>query len=309
MKNCKIFICLQMENKLFIYTTCAIIFVIGSEQEEIIMNKMKKFMSAALVAALSATMVMGCGSKPAEKEVENDVVEETEETTILVAAAASLQYSYDEEIIPMFEAANPGIKVEATYDSSGKLQTQIEEGMEADVFMAAAMKQMNALVEEEYIADEDVVKLLENEVVLITAADADLGMTEFTDILKANTIAIGDPESVPVGQYAQDSFTNLGIWDDVLAKASLGTNVTEVLNWVAEGSAEAGVVYATDAATTDKVKVIAKAPAESLTKKAIYPVAALKDSANKEAADKFVEFLTSEDAVKVFEKYGFIENK
>ena len=274
------------------------------------MNKMKKFMSATLVAALSATMVMGCGSKPAD-EVKEEVKDDAavEEETILVAAAASLQYSYDEELIPMFEAANPGIKVEATYDSSGKLQTQIEEGMEADVFMAAAMKQMNALVEEDYIADEEVVKLLENEVVLITAADADLGMEEFTDILKANTIAIGDPESVPVGQYAQDSFTNLGIWDDVLAKASLGTNVTEVLNWVAEGSAEAGVVYATDAATTDKVKVIAKAPAESLTKKAIYPVAALKGSAHKEAADKFVEFLRSAEAVKVFEKYGFIENK
>lgn len=296
---------------MFINTTCAIISVIGSEQEEIKMNKMKKFMSAALVAALSATMVMGCGSKPAEQKAENDVKEENpvEDTTILVAAAASLQYSYDEELIPMFEEANPGIKVEATYDSSGKLQTQIEEGMEADVFMAAAMKQMNALVDEEYISDEDVVKLLENEVVLITAADADLGMKEFTDILNANTIAVGDPESVPVGQYAKDSFTNLGIWDEVEAKASLGTNVTEVLNWVAEGSAEAGVVYATDAATTDKVKVIAKAPAESLTNKAIYPVAALKNSANKEAADKFVEFLKSDEAIKVFEKYGFIENK
>ena len=105
-----------------------------------------------------------------------------------------------------------------------------EKSMCSCVFMAAAMKQMNALVEEEYIADDEVVQLLENEVVLITAADADLGMKEFTDILKANTIAIGDPESVPVGQYAQDSFTNLGIWEDVLAKASLGTNVTEVLS-------------------------------------------------------------------------------
>ena len=270
------------------------------------MNKFKKFLSATLVAALSATMIIGCGSKPQEEVKEETPVEET---TILVAAAASLQYSYDEELIPMFEEANPGIKVEATYDSSGKLQTQIEEGIGADVFMSAAMKQMNALVEEGLIAEEDVVKLLENKVVLITAADKDLGMKEFTDVANAETIAIGDPASVPVGQYAEDSLTNLGLWDEVIAKASLGTNVTEVLNWVAEGSADAGIVYATDAATTDKVKVIAEAPAESLSKKAIYPVAVIKDSEKADAAAKFVEFLQSEEALKVFEKYGFIENK
>ena len=269
------------------------------------MNRFKKFLSATLVAALSASMMIGCGSKPAEEVKEETPVEET---TILVAAAASLKYSYNDELIPMFEAANPGIKVEATFDSSGKLQTQIEEGIGADVFMSAAMKQMNALVDEEIIEGDDVVKLLENKVVLISAADKDLGMKDFADVAKAETVAIGDPASVPVGQYAQDSLTNLGIWDEVIAKASLGTNVTEVLNWVAEGSADAGIVYATDAATTDKVKVIAEAPAESLSKKAIYPVAVIKDSEKKDAAAKFVEFLQSDEAIEVFEKYGFIKN-
>ena len=280
--------------------------MIGSEkQEEKKMNRFIKFLSATLVAALSASMMIGCGSKPAEEVKEETPVEET---TILVAAAASLKYSYNDELIPMFEAANPGIKVEATFDSSGKLQTQIEEGIGADVFMSAAMKQMNALVDEDIIEGDDVVKLLENKVVLISAADKDLGMKDFADVAKAETVAIGDPASVPVGQYAQDSLTNLGIWDEVIAKASLGTNVTEVLNWVAEGSADAGIVYATDAATTDKVKVIAEAPAESLSKKAIYPVAVIKDSEKKDAAAKFVEFLQSDEAIKVFEKYGFIKN-
>ena len=110
-----------------------------------------------------------------------------------------------------------------------------------------------------------------------------------------------------MGQYSEEALTNLGLWEEVSAKASFGTNVTEVLNWVAEGSADAGIVYATDAATTDKVKVVAEAPAESLAEPAIYPVGVVTASANKEAAQKFVEFLQSEEAIKVFEEYGFIQ--
>ena len=81
-------------------------------------------------------------------------------------------------------------------------------------------------------------------------------IVSFEDIVKADTIALGDPESVPVGQYAQEALTNLNLWDEVTPKTSFGTNVTEVLNWVAEGSADAGIVYATDAATTHQVRVV-----------------------------------------------------
>lgn len=267
------------------------------------MRKMKRVMGTVLAMSMAAMMLAGCGEKKVEEEPK------AEPQKILVAAAASLEYSYEDELIPMFEKANPDIKVEGTYDSSGKLQTQIEEGIEADVFMSAASKQMNALVEEELIDKDSVVDLLENKIVLITSADSELELKDFTDITKANTIAIGDPASVPVGQYSQEALTTLGLWDEVSAKASLGTNVTEVLNWVAEGSADAGIVYATDAATTDKVKVIAEAPEGSLVAKAIYPVGVIKNTSHREAADKFVEFLQSEEAVKVFEKYGFIKNK
>ena len=283
------------------------------------MNKFKKVMGVMLTAALVGALVFGCGSdKKADadtakkSDTEADEKEDTpaaEPTKLLVAAAASLQYSYDDELIPMFEKENPDITVEGTYDSSGKLQTQIEEGIEADVFMSAATKQMEALEGESLIDKDTVVDLLENKIVLITSADSTLDLKEFTDITKANTIAIGDPASVPAGQYAQEALTSLGIWDEVSAKASLGTNVTEVLNWVAEGSAEAGIVYATDAATTDKVKVVAEAPEGSLANKAIYPVGVISASKNKEAAQKFVDFLQTDEAIAVFEKYGFIQNK
>ena len=247
-------------------------------------------------------------SKEAAAEKASAQAKAGEEEKILVAAAASLKYSYDDELIPMFEAKYPGIKVEATYDSSGKLQTQIEEGLEADVFMSAAMKQMNALKDESMVDADSIVELLENKIVLIVPEGSDPKVTSFEDITKADSIAVGDPDSVPAGQYAKEALTSLGVWDEVAAKASLGTNVTEVLNWVAEGSADAGIVYATDAATTEHVKVIAEAPEGSLAKKVIYPVGVVTASAHKDAAQKFVEFLQSDEAAAVFEKYGFAKN-
>ena len=282
----------------------------------------RKIVSLLLVSAMTAVLAAGCGSSEentdasdsSQSETEADTQEEGQEesgedekTEILVAAAASLEYAYEDELIPMFEEQNPDITVSGTYDSSGKLQTQIEEGMEADVFMSAATKQMDALTEEGMIEEDSVTDLLENKIVLITSADSQLELSSFEDITKADTIVIGDPASVPVGQYSEEALTNLGLWDQVLAKASLGTNVTEVLNWVAEGSAQAGIVYATDAATTDKVKVVAEAPEDSLAEPAIYPVGIVSASENKEAAEKFVEFLKSDEAIQIFEDYGFIK--
>lgn len=277
----------------------------------------KKLVSLFLVSALVMALAAGCGSSQNKEEssessqtdgeATTDNEAEGEKTEILVAAAASLEYAYEDELIPLFEEQNADITVSGTYDSSGKLQTQIEEGMEADIFMSAATKQMNMLTEEGMIDKDSVTDLLENKIVLITSSDSELELTAFEDITKADTIAIGDPASVPVGQYSEEALTNLGLWDEVIAKASLGTNVTEVLNWVAEGSAQAGIVYATDAATTDAVKVVAEAPEDSLSEPAIYPVGIVSVSEKKEAAERFVEFLKSDEAIQIFEEYGFIK--
>ena len=292
---------------------------------------MKKFFSV-LLAALMLFTVAGCGAsdpapapaEPAQEAApaepaepasapESEPAEEPaasgEPVAILVAAAASLEYSYKDELIPMFTEKYPWITVEGTYDSSGKLQTQIEEGLEADVFMSAATKQMNALKDESLIDADSIVDLLENKIVLIAPAGSEPAAKSFETVTDAATIAVGDPESVPVGQYSKEAFSNLGIWDAVSAKASLGTNVTEVLNWVAEGSADVGVVYATDAATTDKVQVVAEAPEGSLEKKVVYPVGIVSASQHKDAARLFVEFLQSDEALAVFEAYGFTPNK
>ena len=251
-------------------------------------------------------------TEPETEEVDAEETdgEETEPVNLLIAAAASLEYSMEDELIPMFEEQNPGITVEGTYDSSGKLQTQIEEGLDADVFFSAATKQMDALAEEGLVEESSVKDLLENKIVLIVLKGQEGNYSKFEDIANASTVALGDPASVPAGQYAQEALGNLGLWDAVSAKASFGTNVTEVLNWVAEGSADAGVVYATDAATKeDTVSVVAEAPADSLAEPVIYPVGLVENSTKKDAAEKFMEFLSSDDAAAVFEKYGFTVNQ
>lgn len=291
----------------------------------------KKGVAAVMAAVMVSGALAGCGSGAGQKtetaaaetaqtgaaaEAAKDettaaessvaATEVAEETEILVAAAASLKNAYEEELIPMFEAQYPGVTVKGTYDSSGKLQTQIEEGLEADVFMSAAKKQMKALDEEGMIDSDSIVDLLENKIVLIVPTGSDKGIQSFEDIVKADSIALGDPASVPAGQYSEEALTNLGLWDQIQDKTSFGTNVTEVLNQVAAGSADAGIVYATDAASmADQVEVVAEAPEGSLKTKVIYPVAVVKDSANAEVAVNFVEFLTSDEAMKVFEAYGF----
>ncbi len=222
-----------------------------------------------------------------------------------LAAAASLKNVYDDKLIPMFEEKYPGIKVTPTYASSGDLVKQIENGLDADVFMSAGNKQMNTLINESLVDNSSNIKFLENKLVLIVPADSKTNVTSFEDLKNVNgTIAIGNPDSVPAGQYANESLHNLGIWNDVESRLSLATDVTAVLNQVADGSAEYGLVYATDAKSNDKVKVVCEAPEDSL-KTIVYPVAPLKDAQNDTATIKFLEFLQSQEAKDVFVEYGF----
>ena len=282
---------------------------------------------AVIAMAVAAGMVLaGCsGQSETERdaqesesaqgtETESQAAQDTpaadDQTEILVAAAASLKNAYEEELIPMFQEEHPEIIVTGTYDSSGKLQTQIEEGLEADVFMSAATAQMDALNEEGLIQTDTIVNLLENKIVLIAPASGGEDLNSFEDIVKAQSIALGDPASVPAGQYAREALTNLGLWDQIQDRVSFGTNVTEVLNQVAASSADAGIVYATDAASMpEDVRVIGEAPEGSLAEPVIYPVAVVAASAHPEEARAFVDFLQTEEAMEVFESYGFADGR
>ncbi len=264
---------------------------------------MKRRIGAAIGAAV---ILAGCSAGGEAPRADAPAQATAEETELLVAAAASLKNVCEEELIPMFEAQNPGVTVKGTYDSSGKLQAQIESGLEADVFISAAPAQMNSLKEEGLILEGTETDLLENKIVLIVPEGNELGLASFGEIEKAQAIALGDPASVPAGQYAQEILTNLGIWDEIRERASFGTNVTEVLNQVAQASADAGIVYATDAMSMEgQVEVAAEAPQGSLAEPVIYPAAVVGTTVHEKAAKDFMEFLQTGQAMAAFEAYGF----
>lgn len=269
---------------------------------------MKKILLKLLV--LSLVFILSLSGAFTAFAAQNTPSEEHEPVTMLLAAAASLEDSFKNTLIPMFTELYPWITVEGTYDSSGKLQTQIEQGLETSVFMSAATKQMDSLIEKKLIDPATVAALLENEIVLIAPIDSKTEIDSFERIVEAESIALGDPASVPFGQYSQEALTSLNLWDQIQDKVSLGTNVTEVLNQVAEASADVGIVYATDAAQIpDKVKILASAPEGSLQKKVIYPVGILAEAPQREAAELFLAFLQSEQALQVFEANGFKPNQ
>ncbi|MBG0764803.1 MAG: molybdate ABC transporter substrate-binding protein [Tissierellales bacterium] len=227
-----------------------------------------------------------------------------ERENIYVAIAASMKNCFDNEIIPEFEKEHTNIKVIPTYDSSGKLKIQIEEGMNTDVFISASMEYMNTLKEKNLIDKNSIINILQNKIVLILPKESDYNINSFEEILKVDTIALGDPRSVPAGQYAKEVFEHYNIWEDVLKKTSLGNNVIEVLNWVSENSADAGVVYATDAASNKNVRIILEAPEDSVSK-IIYPIGIIKSSEKKDTAQIFINFLRDKNIVHIFERYGF----
>ena len=254
---------------------------------------MKKFFTMLTAAALLMT---GCGGGQ----------EKTAEPIELhVSAAASLTNAMN-ELAELYGKDNPNVKIVFNFGSSGALQQAIENGGETDLFFSAAQKQMDALEKSGNLADDTRKNLLRNEVVLIVPKVDAKPVKAFEDLTGDNIqrVALGEPKGVPVGQYSEEILTNLGILDVVKAKAVYGSDVRQVLSWVETGDADCGIVYATDAAVSDKVNVVATAP-ENSHKPVIYPAAVIKDTKKLDAAKKFLDFVSTDAAKKVFEKYGF----
>lgn len=265
---------------------------------------MRKKLIAAMMAGVLSAGMLSTGVFAADTDLKGEV------NTFIAASLSNAM----EEIQKDFNETYPDVEILYNADSSGTLQTQIEEGARCDIFFSAADKQMDALVDEDLAKKDTVEDILENKVVLIKPKDGETKVTGFENITDAANIALAG-DSVPVGQYSREIFDNLGITDEVnKMEINEGKNVSEVLTAVSEGSNEIGIVYATDAASVaDKVDVIAEAPADALKTPVLYPVSLIEDKEASEddaaAAEAFLEYIKSDDAMKVFEKYGFTAYK
>lgn len=264
----------------------------------------KKIYTVMIAGIMAAGMTAGSVQAATTEDASGD---------LYVFIAASLANAMD-VIQKDFNEEYPDVNILFNADSSGTLQTQIEEGSRCDIFFSAATKQMDALVDEKLADKDSVVDLLENKVVLIKPKGGETKVTGFENITDAENMALAG-EDVPVGQYSREIFKNLGIEDGVnKMEINEGKNVTEVLAAVSEGSNEVGIVYATDAASVaDKVDIIAEAPEGSLKTPVFYPVGLTVDAEASDeeaaAADAFLAYLQTDDAMKVFEEYGFAAYK
>ena len=235
---------------------------------------------------------------------EKNTSESKDKVELIVSAAASLKDAM-EVIQSTYQEENPEVSLKFNFGSSGSLQQQISQGAPVDLFFSAAEDKFDLLVDEGAIAKEDGVDLLGNSLVLVVPKE-EQGIKGFEDLAKAGVdhISIGTPETVPAGKYAKEALENMELWKDVESKAVYAKDVRQVLSYVETGNVNAGIVYKTDALVSDNVKIAASADPATHTP-VIYPVGIIKDSKQYEAAKKFYKYLQSEEAIEVFEKYGF----
>jgi len=224
---------------------------------------------------------------------------------IIVSAAASLT-DVLKEISAGYQSKSKNT-VRFNFGPSSGLARQIEEGAPADIFFSADLPQMEALQKKNLIEPGTQKNLLSNQLVIIVPADSKLAISSPKDLLKAEVkkIALAEPSSVPVGVYSSKYLTDEGLWEQVKPKIVPVQDVRATLASVESGNVEAGFVYKTDAAISNKVKIAYEVPIEK-GPKITYPVAIVKESKKKDAARDFMNFMLSPASKALFKKFGFV---
>ena len=212
-----------------------------------------------------------------------------------------------EELGRGFATRHPGVRLRYNFGSSGELQKQIEAGAPVDLFVSAAQRQMDELDQKRLIVRDTRRVFARNVLTVIKPADSRLDLTKFQDLLerRVGRIVIGNPKTVPVGQYAEESLRALGLWERLQPKLILAENVRQALEYVARGEVDAGFVYTTDAAVrADRVKEAFR-PGEDTYRPVLYPVAVVASSKQPALGRAFIELLTSAEGRPVLARLGF----
>lgn len=261
---------------------------------------MKKIIKCAAILGMAVVLLSGCDTKKEEK------------TEITVFAAASLTETLT-ELGDLYMADHSDVNVVFTFDSSGTLKTQIEEGAVCDIFLSAGQLQMDQLENIDgmnFVLEGSRFDILENKVALVVPGENKAELTSFDDFAKkikegSIVMAMGNGD-VPVGQYTQKILAYYGISEEDLEQLgciTYGTNVKEVTTQVSEAVVDCGVVYSTDAYSA-RLKVVDVANAQ-MCGQVIYPAAVMKQSACQEEAKEFLDYLRGKEAAEIFESVGF----
>jgi molybdate transport system substrate-binding protein len=223
---------------------------------------------------------------------------------LTVSAAASLTNAF-QEIGRAFEQSNPNDKVRFNFGASGSLLQQISRGAPVDVFASADLETMDRAEKQNLIVRDSRANFASNKLVLVVPAGSSLAVAGLQDLQKdaVQRIAIGIPESVPVGRYAKGVLERLKLWEALRPKMIFGQNVRQCLDYAARGEVDVGFVYATDArSSAAKVKIALEVPVETPI---LYPLAVVKGDGNERAARKFIDFVRSSAGRQILAKHGF----
>lgn len=258
--------------------------------------------------ALAALIVAGCRISSSTVQAPPAVRNE-----LIVSAAVSLKDAFT-EIGRLYETRT-GTHVNFNFGASGILQKQIEQAAPVDVFASAGARQMAELATKGFVLTDTQHIFASNILVLIKPGQSSDHNTPdrshtFAALLEPDVrrIAIGNPKTVPAGQYTEQLLNNMKLWDRVQPKLVFAEDVRQVYDYVARGEVDAGVVYSSDAAALHApgVYVYAEATQQGLHDPIVYPVAVVKDSQHADAARQFVAFVLSPEGQNILTKYGFI---
>jgi molybdate transport system substrate-binding protein len=213
-----------------------------------------------------------------------------------------------EELGRAFMAARPGVTLRYNFGSSGELQKQIEAGAPVDLFVSAAQRQMDELQAKGLIVAKSRQVFARNALTVIKPIDSKIDITKPGDLLDARVtkIVIGNPKTVPAGQYTEESLKALGFWDRVQPKLVFSENVRQALDYVARGEVDAGFVYTTDAATRAQQVKEAFRPAEDTYRPVLYPAAVVAEAKHAALAQAYLDLLTSREGQSVLGRRGFL---
>lgn len=227
-----------------------------------------------------------------------------EKETLFISAAISLT-DVLLEIKEIYEKET-GISITFNFGGTGSLAQQIEQGAPVHVFMSANEKWLERLSTAGHIDLKTRIPIASNELVLITNERSPLTYTSFEQIDHTDfqTMAIGNPDTVPVGQYTKEIFMQLYMWEKIEDTLVFAKDVRQVLTYVETNNADIGVVYKSDALTSTSINILAHAD-QSMHEPIMYSAAMTEQATNMERAQQFLDFMQTEKVQRIFEKYGF----
>lgn len=261
---------------------------------------MKKRYTILMVVSILIVCLLSTGCSTTGKKAEK-----TGTIEINVSAALGLKEALL-DIQKEYEKSHPEVKIVYNFAAAGVLASQIENGAPCDIFLSAAIKQVNDLKAKNLLQEDTIKDIVGNRLVLVVPTGNPLQIKNFKDLTKESVhyIGFGDIKTMPAGQYGKECLENIGIWQQVQPKFVVGKTVREIVAYVESGNADVAVAFETVVIGNPKVEIAAFAP-EGTHQTVVFPGAMLKNTKNTAVAQSFFDYLTSADALDIFQKYGF----